>query len=229
MDIKKQAVLEYLPLQLPHQLLQLLLLQQLSFRLPFFQRTFNYPNTPCLKFLVDLNMKKSRSRFLDIVIDKLTNSIENTATGEVFDTEIVLLTSKDLKQIKKSDWLFDWGKEIKDKTKQVYKLTTVNNPTIIQGLLSIQDKQDHIFMHLIESAKFNKNKAKIYLGVPGNLVAYACKVSVDKGYQGFLAFDAKSTLIKHYQETLYATHFRGLRMFIETNAALRLISQYFKS
>jgi len=26
-----------------------------------------------------------------------------------------------------------------------------------------------------------------------------------------------------------ATHFRGLRMFIDTNAALRLISQYFKS
>lgn len=95
--------------------------------------------------------------------------------------------------------------------------------------MSIEDKQDHIFMHLIESSKFNKGKGKIYFGIPGNLVAYACKVSVDKGYQGFLAFDAKSALIKHYEETLHATHFRGLRMFIETNAALRLISQYFKS
>jgi hypothetical protein len=83
-------------------------------------------------------------------------------------------------------------------------------------------------MHLIESSKFNKGKNKIYIGVPGNLVAYACKVSVDKGYQSFLAFDAKSDLIKHYQETFHATHFRGLRMFIETNAALRLISQYYK-
>lgn len=174
-------------------------------------------------------MKKSRLRVLDFVIDKLTNSVENTSTGEVFDTEIVRLTIKDISQIIKADWQFDWAKEIKDKTKEVYKLTTVNNPTIIQGLLSIEDKQDHIFMHLIENAKFNKHKDKVYLGVPGNLVAYACKVSVDKGYQGFLAFDAKTALIKHYQETLYATHFRGLRMFIETNAALRLISQYFKS
>ena len=163
------------------------------------------------------------------MIDKLTNSIENTSTGEVFDTEVVRLALKDVSQIKKANWQFDWAKETKDKSKEVYKLTTVNNPTIIQGLLSIEDKQDHIFMHLIESAKFNKNKDKIYLGVPGNLVAYACKVSVDKGYQGFLAFDAKSALIKYYQETLYATHFRGLRMFIGTNAALRLISQYFKS
>jgi hypothetical protein len=174
-------------------------------------------------------MKKSRHKPLDFVIDKLTNSIENTSTGEVFDTEIVRLTVKELKHIHKSDWQFDWTKEIKDKTKVVYKLTTVNNPTIIQGLISIEDKQDHIFMHLIESAKFNKKKDKVYLGVPGNLIAYACKVSVDKGYQGFLAFDAKTSLIKHYQESLFATHFRGLRMFIETNAALRLISQYFKS
>lgn len=174
-------------------------------------------------------MKKTSLKPLDFVIDKLTNSIENTSTGEVFDTEIVRLTIKNISQIKKVDWQFDWASEIKDKTKEVYKLTTVNNPTIIQGLLSIEDKQDHIFMHLIENAKFNKNKDKVYLGVPGNLVAYACKVSVDKGYQGFLAFDAKTSLIKHYQETLYATHFRGLRMFIETNAALRIIYKYFKS
>jgi len=174
-------------------------------------------------------VKKQKNLGLDFEIDKLTNSIENTQTGEVFDTEIMRLTDKDIKQIKKADWQFDWSKELKDKSKEVYKLTTVNNPTIIQGLLSIEDKQDHIFMHLIESAKFNKGKNKVYFGVPGNLVAYACKVSVNKGYEGFLAFDAKSTLIKHYQETLYATHFRGLRMFIETSSALKLISQYFKS
>jgi hypothetical protein len=166
---------------------------------------------------------------LDFTIDKLTNSIENISTGEVFDTEVARLTVKNVNEVKKTTWQFDWAKEIKDKTKEVYKLTTVNNPTIIQGLVSIEDKQDHIFMHLIESARFNKNKNKVYLGVPGNLVAYACKVSVDKGYQGFLAFDAKSVLIKHYEETLHATHFRGLRMFIQTNAALRLISQYFKT
>ena len=174
-------------------------------------------------------MKKKQNIGLDFIIDKLTNSIENTLTGEVFDTEIVRLTSNDAKQIKKLDWQFDWLKELKDKTKEVYKLTTVNNPTIIQGLVSIEDKLDHVFMHLIESAKFNKGKTKVYFGVPGNLIAYVCKVSVDKGYEGFIVFDAKSALIKHYQESLHATHFRGLRMFIEPSAAIRLISQYFKS
>jgi hypothetical protein len=127
------------------------------------------------------------------------------------------------------DWQFDWYKEFKDKTKEVYKLTTVNNPKIIQGLVSIEDKHDHIFMHLIESSKFNKGKGKIYLGVPGNLVAYACKISFEKGYDGFLAFDAKTVLIKHYQESLGATHFRGRRMYIETRSAINLVKQYYKS
>lgn len=174
-------------------------------------------------------MKATKNKPLDFVIDKLTNSIENISTGEVFNTIIMRLTSTDLEIIIKSEWQFDWCKELNDKTKEIYKLTTEYNPTIIQGLLSIEDKKDHIFMHLIESSKFNKGKNKIYLGVPGNLVAFACRISVDRGYEGFLAFDAKTSLIKHYQETLHATHFRGLRMFIETNAAIRLISQYFKS
>jgi hypothetical protein len=174
-------------------------------------------------------MKKQSSIGLDILIDKLTNSIENALTSEVFDTEIVRLFNIDLKQIKKSEWLFDWKKELKDNSKEVYKLTTINNPNIIQGLLSIEDKHDHIFMHLIESSKFNKGNSKVYLGVPGNLIAYACKTSLDKGYEGFLAFDAKTSLVKHYQDSLHATHFRGQRMFIDSNAALRLISKYFKS
>ncbi|GAB4018635.1 hypothetical protein [Spirosoma koreense] len=174
-------------------------------------------------------MKKQLTPGLAFDVDRLTNSIENVLTGEVFDTEIVRLASLDIRQIRRMDWLFNWHKELRDTTKEVYKLTTVNNPAIIQGLVSIEDKQDHIFMHLIESSAFNKGKDKVYFGVPGNLVAYACKVSINRGYEGFVAFDAKSELIKHYQDTLQATHFRGLRMFIETKAALRLIAHYFKN
>jgi hypothetical protein len=119
-------------------------------------------------------VKKNKSIGLNFEIDKLTNSIENLATGEVFNTVIKRLKIEDKKQIKKADWQFNSHKEIKDNTKEVYKLTTESNPLIIQGLVSIEDKQDHIFMHLVESSKFNKGKGKVYLGVPGNLIAFAC-------------------------------------------------------
>lgn len=94
-------------------------------------------------------MKKHKEKGLDFIIDKLTNSIENIQTGEVFDTNIIRLTDTDNKLVKKADWRFDWRRELKDKSKESYKLTTTNNPSIIQGLVSIEDKQDHIFMHLI--------------------------------------------------------------------------------
>ena len=76
-------------------------------------------------------MKKRQNIGLDFIIDKLTNSIENTSTAEVFDTEIVRLNAADIKQIKEVDWQFKWHKELKDKTKEVYKFTTVNYPTIL--------------------------------------------------------------------------------------------------
>ena len=173
-------------------------------------------------------MKKKGTILVDIEIDKLTNSIENSVSGDVFDTDIFQLFSKDIKLIKSTDWQFNWQEQIKLNDRETYKLVIKDNPKIIQGLLSLSDQGDHIYMHLIESAKFNKGKTKIYSGVPGNLVAFACKVSFDKGYDGYLAFDAKTALVKHYQETLYATHFKGTKMMIETPAANRLVNRYFK-
>ncbi len=59
-------------------------------------------------------MKKTKEIGLDFIVDKLINSVENAISGEVFDTAISRL-------------------------KQVFKLTTVNNPTIIHGLISVTD------------------------------------------------------------------------------------------
>ena len=174
-------------------------------------------------------MKSKKEKGLDFIIDKLTNSIENTLTGEIFDTEITRLFTKDSKQIKKAEWQFDWHKELKIAANEVYKITTVHNPLIIHGLICFTDKGDHIFMPLIESAKFNKGKNKLYSGVAGNLVAFGCKVSFEKGYDGVISFVAKSQLIKHYQLSLGAKLFGGgNRMFIDTREALILVKQYFK-
>ena len=104
-----------------------------------------------------------------------------------------------------------------------------NNETIIQGLISLSDNIDHIYMHLIESSKFNKGKTKLYLGVPGNLVAFACKYSFDKGYDGYIAFDSKTKLNQHYQDSLGAKWFKGTRMYLDEKAAKKLIEQYFKT
>lgn len=68
--------------------------------------------------------------------------------------------------------------------RDIYKLTIVNNQSIIQGLISLEIKSDHVYMHLVESAPFNKGKLKVYSGVPGNLVAFACKLAFHRGHEG---------------------------------------------
>ena len=67
----------------------------------------------------------------------------------------------------------------------------------------------------------------MYLGVAGNLFAFACKLSFEKGYDGYVAFDSKSALIDHYKKNLGATHLGEQRMFIETVSALYLVKKYF--
>ena len=173
-------------------------------------------------------MKNDEEIGLDFLVDKLTNSIENVVTGDSFTTDISILTTADLKTIAKSKgWLFNWKEELRQSARDVYKLTIVYNPTIIQGLISLEVKSDHVYMHLVESAPFNKGQTKVYSGVPGNLVAFACKLSFQRGHEGNVSFISKTQLIEHYEKTLGAFHFGGRLMIIETQSALRLINRYF--
>jgi hypothetical protein len=167
---------------------------------------------------------------LDFVVDKLTNSILNTISGDSFSTEVLRLTLGDLKQVsKKNGWNFNWKEELKNDNREVFKLTISNNPTIIQGLLSLTIETDHVYMHLLENAPYNIGQNKLYEGVAGNLVAHACKVSFQNGHDGFISFTAKTKLILHYQNTLGAYTLGGQRMIIPTEASRLLVEKYFKT
>ena len=173
-------------------------------------------------------MNKRKDIGLDFEVDKLTNSIENVVTGDSFVTEISIVTVADLKNIsKKQKWLFDWKFEYKQPEREVYKLTIVSNQQIIQGLISIEIKADHVYMHLLESAPFNKGKTKVYAGVPGNLVAFACKLSFQRGHEGNVSFFSKTQLIQHYIDSLGAKHIGGRIIIIDSIADLKLINKYF--
>jgi hypothetical protein len=175
-------------------------------------------------------VKKRHVSGLDFLIDKLTNSIENVVTGDSFQTEVSLVSAADLKNVtKKNGWLFDWKFEHKQPEREVYKLTILGNSSIVQGLICIEVKSDHVYMHLVENAPFNKGKTKMYTGVAGNLVAFACRLSFQRGHEGNVSFLSKSQLVDHYEKTLGAIHFGGRVMIIETRAALKLIARYFKN
>ena len=171
---------------------------------------------------------KAKEHHLEIEIDKLTRSIENFITGDSFPTEVSILENSDLQLItKKHGWQFDWKAEFRLPDRDVYKLTIRNNLSVIQGLISITEKSDHVYIHLIESAPFNIGKQKVYLGVPGNLIAFVCKLSFHRGYEGYVSFTSKSNLIEHYMKTLGAKLVGSQLMIIDTMAASKLINKYF--
>ena len=72
-------------------------------------------------------------------------------------------------------------------------------------------------------------KTGIYQGVGGNLFAFACKQSFELGFEGYVTFDAKTQLIKHYSTHLGAQLISSQRMVIDTLAATQLVKQYFKN
>lgn len=169
-----------------------------------------------------------RSPRLAFEIDTLTRSIENVVTGDSFQTIVLALEQADLKNVtKKKGWQFDWRTEFRSTERLVFKLTIVGNPEVIQGLVSMEVKADHIAMQLVESAPFNIGRTKMYQGVLGNLVAYVCRTSFERGFEGNVVFRAKTRLIQHYTETLKAVHVGGHLMVIYPPAARYLVDRYF--
>ena len=161
-------------------------------------------------------------------IDKITESIENAETGEVLKTLVLPVTKADLKETtKKNGWLFDWKLELDEPEHQVYKLVTEKEPHTIQGMVSLENKKDHVYLHLVESAPYNIGKGKKYIGVCGNLTAFGCKMSKEYGFDGIVVYEPKTALIPHYQKTLGAVMISDRRMAIFEEDAQVLLDKYF--
>lgn len=164
---------------------------------------------------------------ITIEIDKLTNSIENRITGDSFDTQIIEVTKSDLKYLE-NNWSFDWKAEFETEGK-VFKLIIEENYDVIQGLISLNYHNGFVFVSLIESADFNIGRNKVYYGVAGNLFAFACKESWNKGDFGYVSFNSKTNLIPHYEDFLGAKRVgNSNQMVIEPKEALKLIQKYYK-
>lgn len=166
---------------------------------------------------------------LDFEVDKIVNSIEEVVTGIRYKTNVVLVTEDEIKRVHKKDgWGFNWKKEFEKSNQHIYKLVIKHSNTI-QGLISIELIPDerYVEMHLIENAPHNRKPDKKFFGVAPNLVAFACKLSFDSGFEGIVGFTPKTSLVDHYRNTLGAQSIFKNRMAIYTNASRKLIDLYY--
>lgn len=153
------------------------------------------------------------------------NAIQNRISSDTFDSQVSPLTAKELPATKEV-FGFQWRKELATANRQVFKLTLKGNPRIIQGLLCLEVKPDHVFIHLLESASFNQGSLKVYEGVPGNLLAFAGQVAVEKEF-ACLALESKTKLIPVYQLRYgFERIGRSNLMMLEGKKLLSLIRKY---
>jgi hypothetical protein len=158
-----------------------------------------------------------RANRIDLRIDEFTDSLQNAKTGESFATDFRRATARDIAKTK--NWLFDWRHELTNN--EVYKLFSKDAPREIQGLISIQDRGDHIWVNLAVLrrtiwAKLNVTRWRQSLR---NCV----KISFDKGYEGFVAFLKRKLSSLHITKDFESSSVgRSPRMIIESEGSQTL-------
>lgn len=168
-------------------------------------------------------MKRENNMQIDIIIDELTDCLIERKTGNIVETEYKKLELP----IKKKDfagWKFDWSETQKNKY-NIYELFVKDN-TIVQGRISLKIDGGVADIDIVESNPYNIGCNGKYIGVGGHLFAIACLISMENNCDGYVAFTAKTDLIKHYTEVLGAKVIRGQHMYIDELAAKTLIDKY---
>jgi hypothetical protein len=154
------------------------------------------------------------------------NCIVEVRTGKLVRVGVELVSYEEIKTVHKKDgWVFSWKQEFKNEQHQLYKLVVAGSASI-QALLSIEPIKEHEFieMHLIELAPQNKGPHRRYSGIARHLAAFACKMSIDLGFEGYVVFTSKTKLIEHYKRSLGANVLFGQRMCLFPEAAKNLVN-----
>ncbi len=166
---------------------------------------------------------------IDEEIDGSASSVIHQPTGQVFATRIVGFRQLDSGQRGElARWRFDWLSESNRSRTNVMALLVEPSETV-QGLISLEKAEGFVAVNLLESAPHNVGQNKVFRGVAGNLFAFACAQSFAFGFDGFVAFEAKTELIEHYKTALGARQVgMSSRMVIASAEAAQLVRQYFK-
>ena len=176
------------------------------------------------------NMKQP----IGIEIDELTPCLRRASDGKIVKTSV-----KDVEKgssvLKDGLWEFDWKLQAR-KSDRVLALFADGDDRG-QGLAAIRDTPEvsAVTLDLAESAPWNsKHNKKVegqeYIGVGGHLFAIAVRESYALGYNGFVAFTAKTRLIDYYASEFGATQILGTaNMYIDEIAARRLYERYFRN
>ena len=150
--------------------------------------------------------------------------IVHKKSGQLVEAVIELVEEEDWKIIAKDKRFgFKW---IKEKKQIVHKIRLSVEKQIL-GLLSIEDipKELRLHIRLIEVNSNDIGRQKEYENIAGCLIAFTCKQSFKKNYDGFVSLYSKTELKRLYTEK-YGFEELGMNLYTELSNSEELIKKY---
>ncbi len=160
---------------------------------------------------------------IDLEIDRITPCLEHRVTHEFVNTFYKELKTP-ISHNQYSDWAFDWAKTQRDGYR-VFQLFDMKKSEL-QGMISMRVERGFVHVDIAESAPHNRGVEREYFGAGAHLFAIACKVSFDNNCDGFVDWMTKTDLLKHYIDNLGAKIIEGRHLYLDTDAARRLVDVY---
>lgn len=155
--------------------------------------------------------------------------LEEVTSGELIEALISEASRNEL-PLRKDGWQFTWQQLSKTEGADCYKLTRLDTPEKIEGVLMLTLlNAEMLYMNNIEVAPHNFGTNSRYANVAGSLLAFACYKSFEQGqnyYIGYLSFDSKTKLVRLYQEKYGAKLAMGQKMYFDPEAGKRLMRKY---
>lgn len=150
--------------------------------------------------------------------------ITHVESSEKKDVVIELVLEHDYLFITEADYHFDWELE---KNNSVYKLKLPDDDEIL-GLMSLKviSSESRIEIVLLASSVENTGNNKIYDGIAGNLIAFACRESIKLYAENACVSLHPKTELRNYYMTKYGFENGGRQIYLDSTPLFNLIAKY---
>jgi hypothetical protein len=152
--------------------------------------------------------------------------ITEIKTGIKKKVEITTLRKDDIKRLPKSRYSFDWSKV--DKSATIFILNEVGSGDILGAIAILKFPDEFRYeIKLLAVSRENVGSKKIYEGIAGCLMAYACKECLkENGELACVSLVPKTKLKPHYIKK-YGMEDAGWQIFLAELPLLKMINTYY--
>ena len=151
--------------------------------------------------------------------------IENSE-GKTFPGQILPVDFAELVTIEQSgQWIFKWEEE---RDREIVKIALDGYLGEPLGLMAYKAINGFVEISLLEIEKLSIGAGGRYQNLAGLLFSFACLISEDKGYEGYVMFISKTQLKRHYIDSYGAQILFGDRLFFDKGASEKLQKIYLK-